>query len=58
MIPITAHRFVSPVLMAPGGRLLWGRSHMQLGHCRNVKNLASAVEPAAAPIRLILRDGH
>ena len=37
---------------------LWPGSHMHSGQCRNVKNLALRVEPAAIPTRPTLRDGH
>ena len=42
----------------PAIALLWGRSHMQSGHCRNCEEFCLPIEPSATPIRPTLRDGH
>ena len=57
MVPISENCSFSAEMLFDNG-LLWGKSHMRAGHCRNVKNLTFPIEPSATPLRLTLRDGH
>src|SRR5882672_6947561 len=57
MVPILGFSSSLPGKWPDNARLC-DRSHMQSGHCRNVKNLTLHIEPPASPVRPTLRDGH
>src|SRR6266581_6111974 len=58
MIPATGFRGLPPLQWLPNQGRLCATSQIRANYCNNLKNFAFHIEPAAAPIRPILRDGH